>query len=372
MAHDNVEEDPSSRFVDYTNETDWERFISALESTFIEWGLSEKGTVPIPDCPKIHLLSYLDRYYLLLLHKEDPCSATEENMMMAWHEKRYSHFTPTLLSMLDHRSDFSIKGTMQTFFGADAYLILFQYPALYGQTSTNPDDISIDHTLGVMESDAKLLLSSLVVALGNINCTLPAFVPIGDLDRQVFIGAAVPGSLGHISLQFETNTTPDVPPAFTRLSSIMGFFQMKLESTTEILSSDQHDHHQQQKHQYHIPSVDTTLPYGLTAAVAYDYHWTPPSNHPLSSSSTIASSWRKITSDILHASNGYFKLPLLWGPLDAPLKSMTLQVRWPCLEEGTIILSCSSVSLAASDGWTYDNDTDDSNDKDDNHFRDMS
>lgn len=44
MDSDEVEEDPASRFVDYTNATEWEVFVSKLEDLIRRWGLADSGT----------------------------------------------------------------------------------------------------------------------------------------------------------------------------------------------------------------------------------------------------------------------------------------------------------------------------------------
>jgi hypothetical protein len=42
---DAFEEDPCSRFVDYTNATSWEQFVTDIELQLKRWGLNDSGTV---------------------------------------------------------------------------------------------------------------------------------------------------------------------------------------------------------------------------------------------------------------------------------------------------------------------------------------
>ncbi|OQR81242.1 Rab3 GTPase-activating protein catalytic subunit [Achlya hypogyna] len=334
-----VEEDPTCRFIDYTNETDWERFIAAIEETLLRWGLGDKGAAV--EGPKAQLLTLQQRTYLLLLHHADAPAP-------AWTDAT-RHFTPTLLSIANAKLDAGERGSMERFFGVESYLVLHQYHTAFGVPESTDDlaAISMDATINVLDHDAKTLLSSLMVALSNCNCTIPAFVRLGGDNH--FIGAAMPGATGSIALQFETACVPEVPPAQQRLQGLIDFFQTKLQLLPQfddvVLGTGSND-----------------LRHGLTAAVGYDYAWHARA-HALLSDDSTPSAWRaSIDADV--QKNLPFQT-VAWGPQKAPLQHLKLHVRWPALREGMFVDNAVHTTLeptaapewSLSVQWEYDQAT---------------
>ncbi|KDO31113.1 hypothetical protein SPRG_04252 [Saprolegnia parasitica CBS 223.65] len=307
-----VEEDPTCRFVDFTNETDWERFIAGLEETLRAWGLVEKGAAS--DGPKARILPLQQRHYLLVLHTDDAPAPT-------WTDAT-RHFTPTMLALANASLDAGDARSMHRFFGVESHLVLHQYNAAFGLPDAAADtfaSISMDATLGVMDHDARTLLSSLIVALGNCNCTLPAFVRLGG-DAQ-YLGAAVPGASGNIALHFETATVPEVPPAQQCLQGLMDFFQAKLQLPSNADES-MHD----------VPGSDLRL--GLSAAVGFAYAWHARTLSILHEEDP-ATPWRDPIDAQLRR-NFPFQA-VVWGPRVSPLRHLHLAVRWPALREGMFV-----------------------------------
>ncbi|RHY32363.1 hypothetical protein DYB32_003159 [Aphanomyces invadans] len=118
-------------------------------------------------------------------------------------------FLHAVKTIADPRMDLtSPPESLHRYFGCDTYLLLYRYHLLaYNDTE---ETITMDTTAGVRDDEVHVLLSSFMVALGNCNCTLPAFVVIGDLDDQHFMGVATSGLHSTISLQFDTNKVPEV------------------------------------------------------------------------------------------------------------------------------------------------------------------
>ncbi|CAK4534891.1 unnamed protein product [Aphanomyces euteiches] len=294
-----VEEDPSSRFVDYTNETDWERFMAALEDSLLQWGLSDEGTIPesiLHD--KFQVYNFHHAHYLLRLCREDIRPHLEP-------QKRHAHFTPTLTSIADNRLDLkSPPESIHRYFGCDAYLVLYRYHLLaYNDTE---DTITVESAAGVREEDVNILLSSLVVALGNCNCTLPAFVAVGDLNDRRYIGAAVPGLHSSISTRFDTSTSSEVPLSQHCVSGLLDLFRLKLGSAADTFDA-------------------------FEVSVVYHYDW----HVPPATAETPPSEWRQIV-DVNHIHHPIWKF-MEWGPVKSPLLSLSLQTGWTGLKEGMYV-----------------------------------
>ncbi|CAK4655014.1 unnamed protein product [Aphanomyces euteiches] len=294
-----VEEDPSSRFVDYTNETDWERFMAALEDSLLQWGLSDEGTIPESILlDKFQVYNFHHAHYLLRLCREDIRPHLEP-------QKRHAHFTSTLTSIADNRLDLkSPPESMHRYFGCDAYLVLYRYHLLaYNDTE---DTITVESAAGVREEDVNILLSSLVVALGNCNCTLPAFVAVGDLNDRRYIGAAVPGLHSSISTRFDTSTSSEVPLSQHCVSGLLDLFRLKLGSAADTFDA-------------------------FEASVVYHYDW----HVPPATAETPPSEWRQIV-DVNHIHHPIWKF-MEWGPVKSPLLSLSLQTGWTGLKEGMYV-----------------------------------
>ncbi|EQC31178.1 hypothetical protein SDRG_11104 [Saprolegnia diclina VS20] len=307
-----VEEDPTCRFVDFTNETDWERFIAGLEETLRAWVLVEKGAAS--DGPKARVLPLQQRHYLLVLHTDDAPAPT-------WTDAT-RHFTPTMLALANASLDAGDTRSIQRYFGVESHLVLHQFNAAFGLPDADDDtiaSISMDATLGVMDHDARTLLSSLIVALGNCNCTLPVFVRLGG-DAQ-YLGAAVPGAHGNIALQFETATVPEVPPAQQCLQGLMDFFQAKLQLPSNVDEAMRD-----------VPGNDLRL--GLSAAVGFAYAWHARSPSILHEEDP-ATPWRDPIDAQLRRNLPF--QAVVWGPRLSPLRHLHLAVRWPALREGMFV-----------------------------------
>eukprot|EP00644_Phytophthora_capsici_P011858 jgi/Phyca11/533260/estExt2_fgenesh1_pg.C_PHYCAscaffold_120026 len=114
-----VEEDPSSQFVDFTNATDSEQFVSDVEQALLGWQLANKGNAS--------------------LEALGASNSTDDG------EPIFSRKT-------------AFKN-VQKWFGVDEFLLLM------GQ------------------DEAGMLLSAMSMALNNCNCTIPAFVPVFEPSR---------------------------------------------------------------------------------------------------------------------------------------------------------------------------------------------
>ena len=87
------------------------------------------------------------------------------------------HLTPTMISLLDSRQDFRLGNPfIYRYFGLSHFLMF--------------SDVNDD------SRPPNQLLSVVSIALSNINCTLPVFVPLREATQRYFKGIAMPGRLG--------------------------------------------------------------------------------------------------------------------------------------------------------------------------------
>ncbi|KAJ2785234.1 hypothetical protein H4R18_000685 [Coemansia javaensis] len=81
---------------------------------------------------------------------------------------------------------------------------------------------------------AKLLASSMNIAMQNARCQLPAFVPVGDAWRRLFTGRAAgsapehPGHVAGIVQRFDTVCLGQAPAAYLQLGGLLGLFASAL------------------------------------------------------------------------------------------------------------------------------------------------
>ncbi|RQM22462.1 hypothetical protein B5M09_003172 [Aphanomyces astaci] len=350
MTMADVEEDPSSRFVDYTNETDWERFIAAVEDALLQWGLNDHGAMPEGvTSDKFKVFGLQNSHYLLRLHQEDvlhaappPAAITIRNAAAASSSTSTLHYTPTLASIADPRLDLtSPPESLHRYFGCDTYLLLYRYHLLaYNDTE---DTITLDTTAGVRDDEVHVLLSSLMVALGNCNCTLPAFVVVGDLDNQRFMGVAAPGLHSSISMQFDTNKVPEVrrrhlsnawTDSFLVLVGARGpaLHQRPPRSLSVQAGADPFI---QQQHLSCIILGLGGVPLRLASAAAATRFVLGTVDISILAmfNSTLQLEWRH-AADGNHQHHDLWKY-MTWGPVKSPLVSLALQAGWTSLQEGS-------------------------------------
>ncbi|POM62198.1 Rab3 GTPase-activating protein catalytic subunit, partial [Phytophthora palmivora] len=297
-----VEEDPSSQFVDFTNATDSEQFVSDVEQALIGWHLANKGHA------SLEALAASESKRLSVSHLNRPASAvwTKElqfhlpghktpksyvlSLFVAHHQiegeevptrkvKKWQegleHFTPTMLSVADTSRDFqwgletgeerecSVDHTsvfddeefvfskktafknVQKWFGVDEFLLLSRasphekkvMKEESGEEDTEKVEVDDEETMAdihVDQNEAGMLLSALTMALNNCNCTIPAFVPVFEPSRGTWIGSAVPGATGNVSMSFDTDSVPELNPNQSCISGLLDFFKVKLQLSPQV------------------------------------------------------------------------------------------------------------------------------------------
>ncbi|KAG6590857.1 Rab3 GTPase-activating protein catalytic subunit [Phytophthora cinnamomi] len=349
-----VEEDPSSQFVDFTNATASEQFVSDVEQALIGWQLAGKGHASLAALgassasqlgarkPEDAAIWTKELQFLAPIGQKDaktytltlfvaahadprlkPPAETQNKAPKAtrWQEG-LEHFTPTMLAVADASRDFhwGVGGeqskeneepedveqdtadrrssyytsvfeddgepafsrrtafkNVQKWFGVDEFLLLGRSSPherkkqersdrsredaedaedaeeKLGEGGSIEQEVSVEQEveggkenagenggedamadIHVDQNEAGMLLSALTMALNNCNCTIPAFVPVFEPSRGTWIGSAVPGATGNVSMSFDTDSVPELNPNQSCISGLLDFFKVKLQLPPHI------------------------------------------------------------------------------------------------------------------------------------------
>uniref|UniRef100_K3WCV3 Rab3 GTPase-activating protein catalytic subunit n=1 Tax=Globisporangium ultimum (strain ATCC 200006 / CBS 805.95 / DAOM BR144) TaxID=431595 RepID=K3WCV3_GLOUD len=219
-------------------------------------------------------------------------------------------------------------------------------------------DIAVD------QNESGMLLSALTIALNNCNCTLPAFVPTYAPSNGTWLGSAVPGATGNVSISFETDSIPEVNSHQSCISGLLDFFRLKLQLPHQI----------EEKYRLAATSGDTAtdVALGMSVSASFGYSWTradDPREMELDHStwktkwfnegaSTFANyqSAHAEHQQVVKALFGDDRSDQCVGSAASPLLGMDLTVIWPNLREGTYVDNVVHSSLDAKKApeWMLD------------------
>lgn len=467
-----VEEDPSSQFVDFTNATALEQFVSDIEQALLGWQLANKGHASLealaaafplggdksessnPSSPRshgpavwTHVLEFeqagrpAPEFYALSLfvakeqesendQRDDGEQGSDSKGKSGRRAKKWQegieHFTPTMLSLVDSSRDFTwrepshgagesgmfeedavvryptVFADVQKWFGIDEFLFLSratqQQQQSLTQAASRPkapakrakatevkspssatpkdgksastssgatensaggDDKDVKEVNGLADgfldqNEAGLLLSALTIALNNCNCTVPAFVPVLEPSRGTWIGTAVPGATGNVSIVFETDSVPELNPNQSCISGLLDFFKLKLQLPPQV------------EEKCRLAVEDTgEIGIGMDVSASFGYTWSRTDDpRETSAPEGYPSSWNEFTgqvatkhpSHVQRIASGVFggKLHPPLGPTSSPVTALSLKVGWPNLREGTYVDNVvhSTLDPVTAPDWT--------------------
>jgi hypothetical protein len=455
-----VEEDPSSQFVDFTNATDSEQFVSDVEQVLIGWQLANKGHASLealaagdadksrqkwspgrrppgldaavwttelqfqPPGPSTSPKSYA---LSLFVARQAPSVArtTEDaprssRKLKKWQEG-LEHFTPTMLSVADASRDFqwgvdaeevqeeeedqggrpaalyssvledgepvfsrrAAFNNVQKWFGVDEFLLLSRSsPQERKQKETEQinvatvkkggegeeEEVKLDADsetseklettvdtvvveeeaesdededamadIHVYPNEAGMLLSALTMALNNCNCTIPAFVPVLEPSKGTWIGSAVPGATGNVSMSFDTDSVPELNPNQSCISGLLDFFKVKLQLPPHI------------EEKCRVEADESgDLAIGMMVSASFGYTWNRADDPREAVLPNDPLAWRILESQLPSKDQHQLReitkylfganhpSPFL-GTSTSPLEGMDLTVSWPQLREGTYV-----------------------------------
>lgn len=394
-----VEEDPSSQFVDFTNATALEQFVADVEQTLIAWRLADKGNAGSRSRSRALVLASASgvtrSYTLSLLVQPAPSPPPRSTGAVAaavaaappppeatkW-QHGLEHFTPTMLAIADATRDFRWRSTgpdapllstkravverVATWFGVDAFILLRRRSShtaigstLEPTTAADTDDDESDNEsadVALDPNEAGLLLSALTIALNNCNCTLPAFVPTFEPSRGAWLGSAVPGATGNVALAFETDATVEVSSTQSCISGLLDFFKLKLQLPADV----------EDKYRGLLTSTTNTtdadptttpVPVGMLVSASFAYKWTraedpreAETDHRPESTSATATATLTADSErqrVLQRLFGATRAASCVGSPTSPLLALDLTATWRNLREGTYVDNVVHSSLDA-------------------------
>jgi hypothetical protein len=307
------EEDPCSRFVDYTNATPWEEFIAEIEQQLRRWNLNDKGVYSVEQgsanaadgcvvgngyfTKELTLDGNQGLYCTLTLY-------TGQTSPPVW-KAGEEHFTPTMLALADPSADFAKRRcahVLQSWFGLEQLLVLSPNQQTNFMGSSNTES-----------SLATLLLSSMTIALGNCRSALPAFVPFSNPSKAAYRGYCQASTEGGATVTFNTEMGE---MSATTISHAVDLFKAKVQL---------HD------------GMSASLHHGVLLSVCY--RWKRVLVMPRDLIKKMA--WRlehdgyfapDATVQALKGNNS-----AIWGPIKNPLKKVELTACWWGLREGSYV-----------------------------------
>lgn len=295
MAVDDViNEDPDLfEITDFTTSTDWERFVASVEAVIHEWKLTSiKSTGPLKEgelsngvwetvSEDVKFASFafrITRHYLSSSVKhdddvpfeDDPPPFAQDDMITPGND-----FPP--------RAHYLVR-----WYGIRDFLVV----------SPNPEDQTI-----ATEDRARLLLSSLCLALSNSRCPLPAFVQVHHPQERLCFGTCIGGGF---ATYYDMVHLVHVPPPCSNLSGLLSLFKSKMSYSSQLA----------------LPPVDVTIRFTYIIN-----EWSP-------------YEWPQLPPDIIdEASNSESldmgKIP--FGALEYPIAEMQLSVTWPSVPEDVVV-----------------------------------
>ncbi|XP_044750751.1 rab3 GTPase-activating protein catalytic subunit [Coccinella septempunctata] len=172
---------------DFTTASEWEIFISRIEEIINQWRVDDLKETQNKECiwiTKSEKLMFADvefefLYYEKVKKTEPPCEDTSNR------KERFKIENSIDLRHEFHLFDESLchsHSLIYTWYGVEKYFVL-----------TTTGNIEINS-----ESKIKVLLSSLVIAVSNLNCHIPAFVQIREKWQRLYLGV-------HQNERFRTN-----------------------------------------------------------------------------------------------------------------------------------------------------------------------
>lgn len=218
---------------DFTTASEWERFIAQLEEVLHEWKLVNRD--PLPPVPKGKLtegsweekteeILFADFRFLITytcLKRDGNSREPEGNRSSRERDEvdddvcEDEHKTPTVFNdLMNMDNDFPSRAhCLCRWYGLQEFLVI--HPA--------PNSGVIDS-----ESRAKILESSIAIALSNSVCHVPTFTQLQQKWRKLYTGIAlVPGA----SVEFEMLHLRKIPSQYTHLAGLLDVFKAKLGCT---------------------------------------------------------------------------------------------------------------------------------------------
>ncbi|KAJ1990155.1 hypothetical protein GGI25_004512 [Coemansia spiralis] len=270
-----ADDDENFELVDYTSASSWEKFVATIEAKLNAWGLGDGGTgdfnleelaskcqnlivkhkqyrEPVLNqisdlCTKAVHLSYKGIAYAMVLSIH-PLIAGNSNVLQTTHASKLaafnSQFPPVHVPELeiDHSQTEPDPAWHPLHRWTGCRIVIYlrylgdEHPwddqsLLESIASSN----NVGDYYSVSLETVKFLISSMNIAVQNVRCQVPVFVPVGDAWRCLFTGrslgrATITQLSGHLNdavtvvRKFESVFLPQAPSAYLQLSGLLELF----------------------------------------------------------------------------------------------------------------------------------------------------
>ncbi|XP_023243587.1 rab3 GTPase-activating protein catalytic subunit-like [Centruroides sculpturatus] len=213
------EEQDVFEITDFTTASEWERFIARIEEIIHEWKLVSSATVQ-PPLKKNELITSQweeERESLLfanvsfdVIHhyiKQEKHSSDE----VAGSDESNELLPCAMTDVMSWENDFPPRAhCLVRWYGLRDFIII--HPSKNNEAITNEDK-------------AKLLLSSICIAINNTNCSLPIFVQLLQPHEKFYTGICEGGGF---RMNFEMVRLHHTLPQYNHLSGLLNIYRSKL------------------------------------------------------------------------------------------------------------------------------------------------
>ena len=252
-----AEEDPNSRYVDYTSATSWEHFILDIENLLRKWNLNtdissdsndnkdnniSKNKLKSSNCNEIETEKYEkiletieyegENFEIILIRKMKlpikERSDEEKLLPSIFYDEDVQENEKGLNSIENLSLDFdNAVYDLQQWFGMEDFLlikIIETQKSIYGYK-------------GMSKHKASWMLSSISIACSNCLCSLPALVPIGPIlnscgngffGKHGIMGYTAPSKQFSCKTRFESVRLVKFPEMLLSLDGLMGNLFIKI------------------------------------------------------------------------------------------------------------------------------------------------
>ncbi|KAJ1664049.1 hypothetical protein EV178_004420 [Coemansia sp. RSA 1646] len=261
-----ADDDENFELVDYTAASSWEKFIASIESKLSAWKLGDGGAgefnleelaekcqhlivkhrqyrEPVLSeiselCTRVARLTYRGTTYAMVLSvypllAGDVVQESSANKLALFNSQFPCIHVPEL--EIDHSQKDPEPAWHPLHRWTGSRIVIYLRYLGESVSGANSALESVDDYYSVSLETSKLLMSSMNIAIQNVRCHVPVFVPVGDAWRYLFTGrslgrATVAELPGHakdavaVVRKFESVFLPQAPSAYLQLSGLLELF----------------------------------------------------------------------------------------------------------------------------------------------------
>ena len=205
------EEDEVEEWFDFSQSGEWEKMIACIENIFTDqWNLVNT-TCPNSNVTETKTFRFGSETYSLSLHGSKGASPPEIDE---------ASLSLAALWMMDNRSDFNIQvHEITRWFGVRDFLLC--------RLEARQD--SYNSSSKINKSTARQILSSICLALNNVDSCIPVFIVVDEPSMGKRLGTCRPSThQGVSSTEFECDMVSKIPRKYDHVDGLMELFKSKI------------------------------------------------------------------------------------------------------------------------------------------------